>query len=162
MGMQEKVAQLTERFTVIDRERMQGLPFYNHNLFVEALDFKEIKQGYIGALITPWFINIILLFKRQPKQDAALGQRINYKLASGEQDFMVGEDEKLGRYDFISLASPTKKFKLQQQARDFAQQKLQQLLNPEPEPSIAKAPIHFAEQTQVNESRRNFLSGKNR
>ena len=159
--MQESVNQLQHRFETISRERMQGLPFFNDQLTVETLGFQEIDQGYLGALITPWFINVILLFKQQPEQ-ANAGDRIKHKLPASVDEFMVGDDEELGRYDFISLASPTQKYKLQQQARDFAQQKLDQLLNKDAQPTYQEAPIHFAGEKTVDESRRNFLSGKNR
>lgn len=155
----QKVDELTERFSAIDKERMQGLPFYNSQLSVEAIDFQEIEQGFIGALITPWFINIILLFKSPPEQSIPLGNKITHSFPSGEHDFMVGEDELLGRYDFISLASPTSKYKSQQKACDFARKKLQNIMSLEVN-QIDEKPVQFMTVEDEKLSRREFLSGR--
>lgn len=155
----QKVNELTERFSVIDKERMQGLPFYNSQLSVEAVDFQEIEQGLIGALITPWFINIILLYKKPPEQSIPLGNKIKHSFPSGEHDFMVGEDELLGRYDFISLASPTSKYKSQQLACDFARKKLQGIMSSN-DNLIEEKPVQFMTVEDDKLSRREFLRGR--
>lgn len=155
----QKVDELSDRFIIIDKERMQGLPFYNNQLSVEAIDFQETEQGFIGALVTPWFINIILLFKNQPEASIPLGNRISHSFPSGEHDFMVGDDELLGRYDFISLASPTSKYKTQQQACDFARKKLQNIMSSE-ENTIEEKPVQFMAVEDEKLSRREFLSGR--
>lgn len=157
--MQTQIDKLTQRFLQIDRERMQGLPFYNEQLHVEAIGFQEIEAGYIGVLITPWFINIILLFKQQPEVKVVVGHKCRHALPSGEQDFMIGEDEELGRYDFISLASPVGQFKTQQQAQEFALNKLHVYLSPPAETHLDEHPLVFVDRTNRGISRRDFLSG---
>ena len=164
--MQTQIDQLVQRFQRIARERMQGLPFYNGNLQVEALGFTEVEPGYMGVLITPWFINVILLFGRQPPSATVVGHKYTHKLPSGDQDFMIGEDEELGRYDFISLASPTSKYKSQQQAQSFALQKLNALLAVPGDADGATShmeekPINFVSRSSGDMSRRSFLTGKN-
>ena len=42
-------------------ERMQGMPFVNRALRVEAVDFRAWDDHQVGVLITPWFMNLILL-----------------------------------------------------------------------------------------------------
>ena len=64
--MQLQIDKLSRRFERIAQERMQGLPFYNNKLHIEALGFTEIEPGYMGVLITPWFINVILGYHRRP------------------------------------------------------------------------------------------------
>jgi [NiFe] hydrogenase assembly HybE family chaperone len=154
--MMQKLEQLLERFHLIDRERMRGLPFYNNVLSVEAVDFQPCPQGLLGALITPWFINVILLHDAQPAGILPTGSTVKHALPAGEQTFMVGEEEALGRYDFISLASPTLKFKTQQQAREFARSRVQQLMSSQPAPAEEK-PLHYVKLADKPLSRRAFL-----
>ena len=158
--MQAQIEKLVCRFRQIAEQRMQGLPFYNEQLQVEALGFTQIDSGYLGVLITPWFINAILLFKSRPLNPAVVGHRYVHRLPSGEQHFMIGEDEELGRYDFISLASPTGKFKTQQQARRFALQKLDGLLMSVAEQQPDEYAVHFVSSPEKGMSRRRFLAGK--
>lgn len=158
--MNEHVEKLTGRFRQIAEERMQGLPFYNEQLQVEAVGFTSIEPGYIGALITPWFINIMLLFEQQPASNVVVGHRYTHKLPSGEKDFMIGDDEVIGRYDFISLASPTGKYKTQQQAQTFALNKLNALLSPDSSQVTDEQPLNFVPRSSADVSRRRFLTGK--
>ena len=41
--------------------RMRDLPFYNDGLSIEAVGFRDWEGHRLGILITPWFINLILL-----------------------------------------------------------------------------------------------------
>ncbi|MGB5211337.1 MAG: [NiFe]-hydrogenase assembly chaperone HybE [Gammaproteobacteria bacterium] len=41
--------------------RMQGLPVLNPALEVEAVGFRTWEQHQIGVLITPWFMNLVLI-----------------------------------------------------------------------------------------------------
>ncbi len=153
------IEKMTQRFKQIDAERMQGLPFYNVNLQVEALGFEEIAEGYIGALITPWFINLMLLFKQQPQNHVVVGHKVAHTLPSGVYDFMVGEDEELGRYDFISLASPVSIYKTRQQAQAFAMQRLRNYLTSVNAEQVDEHPLVFVDRNEKKVSRRGFLSG---
>ncbi len=153
------IEKMMQRFKQIDAERMQGLPFYNVNLQVEALGFEEIAEGYIGALITPWFINLMLLFKQQPQKAVVVGSKVAHTLPSGVYDFMVGEDEELGRYDFISLASPVSIYKTRQQAQAFAMQRLRNYLTSVNAEQVDEHPLIFVDRNEKKVSRRGFLSG---
>lgn len=158
--MQTHIENLVKRFQWIDRERMQGLPFYNDQLQVEALGFQDVDTGYVGVLITPWFINLMWLFKVPPQETAVLGHKCRHTLPGGEFEFMIGEDEEVGRYDFVSLASPVKQFKSQLQAREFALDKLREFFSP-PEPRQAEEyPLVFIDKTDKKLSRRGFLRGQ--
>jgi [NiFe] hydrogenase assembly HybE family chaperone len=41
--------------------RMRDLPFYNDSLSIEPVGFRDWEGHRLGILITPWFINLILL-----------------------------------------------------------------------------------------------------
>ena len=129
--MQEAVVQLVARFRQIGEERMRGLPIYHEALQVEAVGFRPCAMGLIGVLITPWFMNVILLptaAAHDPR--LRLGDKVSHALPAGEQEFTVGEDEVIGVYHFHSLASPMLHFKTQDGARATGMHALQRMLTP--------------------------------
>jgi len=128
--MNTLIFEYVARFNTISAERMADLPVFNHALQVEAVDFQPWGPGWIGVLITPWFMNVILL-PNDPEawQTLVLGQKVTRKLPFGEQEFMVGEEEELGKYQFRSLHSPMFRFKSQESARKTATAALGRLMN---------------------------------
>ena len=160
--MTDAVTQLVERFKTIGDERMKDLPFYNHAMEVEAIGFSETDKHHIGVLITPWFINFMMLFKQQPEKKASLGERVQHELPSGEHSFMVGEDDELGRYDFISLISPTLKIKTQQEARAKAVTELEKYMSPPDENGkmVDVQAVQFVSREEPPMNRRAFLRGE--
>jgi [NiFe] hydrogenase assembly HybE family chaperone len=95
------------------------------------VDFQPWAPGWIGVLITPWFMNVMLLPRdRDQWQSLAVGKKHMQKLPSGEQEFIVGGDVELGSYLFQSVASPMMKFPSQKDARQAAQAALQRLMAP--------------------------------
>src|SRR5512143_3606548 len=51
---------LVAGYTAIERLRMQGLPFLNPALQVDAVDFAPWEAFWLGVMITPWFVNLTL------------------------------------------------------------------------------------------------------
>lgn len=129
--MNEIVDNLVRRFQQIGAERILGLPIYNEALNVEAVDFQPCEGGLIGVLITPWFMNIMLLPEdTSPWQTQELGEKINHQLESGEHEFVIGEDEEVGRYLFRTITSPTHCYKKQIAALHSGKKALSVLLTP--------------------------------
>jgi len=158
---EERIRQLVQRFTHIGNTAMRDLPIYNHALQVDAIGFEATRTGWLGVLITPWFINVILLPLQRQETTVPLGDKVTHELASGEHEFSVGEDDELGRYDFITLASPTLRYKSHQAARDVAQKALVKLLTHPDEAgtAIPEQPVHFVTAEQKGKERRAFLRG---
>jgi [NiFe] hydrogenase assembly HybE family chaperone len=158
---EDRILQLVERFTHIGETAMRELPIYNHALQVDAIGFKPMAAGWLGVLITPWFINVVLLPKQKQEATIPLGEKVTHELISGEHEFIVGEDDELGRYDFLTLASPTLKYKSHQAACDAAQKALTKLLTPadEARTAIPEQPVHFVTAEQKGKERRAFLRG---
>lgn len=165
--MDELTKKIVARFQVIDAERMRDLPIYNAALIVEAINFQPIetqssKKALIGALITPWFINIMLIHTDEI-ENAQLGERISYQLPAGDFEFMVGEDEELGRYDFHTLASPVLKCKTQHSAQSLAEKGLRRLLTPPEltENETSEQHVRFdttlPANSKIDNNRRDFL-----
>jgi len=112
-------AGLETEFTRIQRERMADVPMLNPALQVQAVGF-TVWEGYcLGVLITPWFMNLMLL---SPQDDAwarlPAGTKLNHRFPSGTYEFILGEGERIGRYLMCSLFSPV--FEFQDQAAAVA------------------------------------------
>lgn len=131
----EFTRRLIQRFRWIGDQRMSDLPIYHPSLQVEAIDFQETDEGWLGVLITPWFMNLMLFPREQNAlNDVQIGDRLQGNLPSGEHTFMVGEDEELGRYRFIPLASPMLGYSGQGAARQAARAALARLFSPPEQP----------------------------
>lgn len=158
---EDRITKLVHRFTHIGETGMRDLPIYNHNLEVEAVGFELTENGWFGVLITPWFINAILLPEQKSAASGPLGEKLTHELASGEHVFIVGEDDEVGGYDFITLASPTLNYKSQQVARAAAEKALTKLLTPvdEYQEQVPEQRVQFVSPEKKGKQRRNFLRG---
>ena len=52
---------LESAFERVRRERMIDVPMLNPRLAVQAVGFRDWRGGWLGILITPWFMNLMLL-----------------------------------------------------------------------------------------------------
>ena len=111
---------LAERYCNILEARMQGLPFVNSQLAVEAIGFREFQDFEIGVLITPWFMNLILLTGDDVGADVVQGHTINATFPSGDIEFTAAQDEELGLYFSAVLFSSVIDIPDQITARDLA------------------------------------------
>lgn len=140
--MEKCVSKLVSRFKQIGDEHVRDLPIYHRPLQVEAVDFQPWARGWIGVLITPWFMNVMLLPRDRDRwQSLTVGQKHRQRLPSGEQEFVVGGDAELGPYLFRSLASPMVHFPSQEDARQAAHAALQGLMAPPADVETAAACI---------------------
>ncbi|MGR8930901.1 MAG: [NiFe]-hydrogenase assembly chaperone HybE [Gammaproteobacteria bacterium] len=137
---------LETTFNVILETRMRDMPFLNPALSVETLRFERIADDWLGILITPWSMNLLLLPTIVSKWVAlAPGQQFEQNFPSGRFVFTVAHEGGLGVYAQCSLFSPMLQFQDQLAAQTAAQSALTALLNPEASPSL---------------SRRNLLRGR--
>lgn len=126
-----RIAALEARFRHIGEMTMRDLPLYNPSLVVEAVGFGVHEDGWIGILITPWFMNLIRLPQAPaPMQMAAIGRKVKVALPSGERELMQGGDEVIGAYQSLSLHSPMFAFETREAARQEAEQRLADLMRP--------------------------------
>lgn len=153
---------LEAAFAHIWATRMTGLPFLNAALSVEAVGFRPWQGEWLGALVTPWSVNLVLMpgdgeWPRLP----AGGERI-VSLPAGRFRFIAGVDEKLGEYHACSLFSPALEFADHETARATAEAALAALFDAAHapgadsfQPSQRPQP---AEPAKV--SKRDFLQGR--
>jgi len=86
---------------------MRELPVYNPKLTVEAVGFRRHGDELLGALITPWFINLMLLPLERTEVDwRKVGRAATVTLPSGPSKFVWGGDEVIGLYRAQSVQSP--------------------------------------------------------
>lgn len=125
-----RISALTVRFRQIGDEQMSDLPFYNPNIEVEAWDFSELDETHlIGVLITPWFMNLIVLpLVLEPIDPHRYGESRQIALTGGARGFLYGGDPAVGAFWAHSLHSPMQQFGTQMQARTEARLRLAQVL----------------------------------
>lgn len=125
---------LEASFERIRTERMAGLPMLNDKLRVEALGFRDWQGVRVGALVTPWSINLIILpGQGAPLPAARSGESRTWAFPSGEYDFVCADDPTLGAYAQCSLFSPAFEFDSHDDASAAARAALEALMaSPQP------------------------------
>jgi [NiFe] hydrogenase assembly HybE family chaperone len=114
-------SRLVDAFRVAAK-RMGGLAFVNPALSVEAVGFAPWQGHWLGVLVTPWFMNLILA-----PRDAAVwtsldpGEKRSYEFPAGAYDFIGAQDDLAGEYQMCSLFSPLLQFDDQETARLVAE-----------------------------------------
>jgi [NiFe] hydrogenase assembly HybE family chaperone len=121
---------LETAFTRIQRERMTDVPLLNPALEVQAVGFRVWENYCLGVLITPWFMNLMLLpLAGDVWAELPSGTRINHSFPSGTYEFILGEGEGIGRYLMCSLFSPVFEFQNQEAAVVTAEAVLEGLMD---------------------------------
>ena len=152
--------------------RMSGLGFVNPALRVEAVAFAPWDGHWLGVMVTPWSINLLLL-----PHDSSLwrtvraGDKQRYAFPAGDYDFIAAMDPVVGEYQMCSLFSPALEFEDHAAARlvaTLARDALFDVSNAEqPEVSAAtddNAPpgplARMEQQASAPMSKRDFLRGR--
>jgi [NiFe] hydrogenase assembly HybE family chaperone len=160
-------ARLDAAYRAIAR-RMEGLNFVNPAIEVEAVGFAPWESHWLGVMVTPWFINLMLL----PREAAAWsslpqGRTLRYHFPAGDYDFISSRDEAVGEYHMCSLISPLLHVPDHATAREIARCAREALLDranapaaeaPEPAPPGPLARLH--ERADAPMSKRDFLRGR--
>ena len=121
------VAQLVDYYRKVYTDRFRDLPIINSKLDVEAVGFRRLDEHEFGALITPWFINLVLLPGTDRWQDRAQGSIAAVVLPGGKLDFTVSHDDKLGTILSAALFGTVVDFPDQTMACDIAREALRLL-----------------------------------
>lgn len=129
--MDDKIAQLETCFYNIHQQRMLDVPILNDKLSVKAIGFQPWQEYWLGVLITPWFINVILL----PQPDSQLtlptiGNTTKYAFPSGVFSFIATHEEHIGTYLACSLLSPVTDIDSQCLAEEVATEALLAMMDP--------------------------------
>ena len=150
---------LEDLFVRIQQERMQDVPILNPDLHVAALGMRRHGGNWLCALVTPWFINIMLLPGRAEDGEAwsrmALGTKVEQAFPAGVFEFICGADDELGPYRMCSLFSPVLQFANQEAALAAAEaalaalfdENLDQPSDPEAQPASKKEAAQVSRRT---------------
>lgn len=108
---QDFAARLDAHFRHVHQTTMRDLPICNEALRVESFGFRDFEHFWIGATVTPWFLNIFAAPK--PSCDSEARDSAAFELAdctlnlpAGAVDFAAHDYPGLGRLLSCSLFSP--------------------------------------------------------
>jgi [NiFe] hydrogenase assembly HybE family chaperone len=151
----EAAARLQAAFGAIHRERMDGVPILNAALEVRVIGMRAWQGHWLGALVTPWFMNLVVLPGEGAWRKASDRDSVWYAFPSGRFEFIAGSEPGLGEYHACSLFSPVLEFADQETAVETARMALESLFDPAllGEKPAAKNP------DGPGMSRRDFLRG---
>lgn len=123
-------AALQARYEHIQQHQMAGVPMLNPALHVRALGFRPWAEHWLGVLVTPWFMNLVL-FPRQAEHWHTIGERESrhYVFPAGVFEFIGSHDAVLGDYQACSLFSPMFEFSDQAAAEATAMASLAALFD---------------------------------
>ena len=121
---------LEAAFRRIETGSMAGVPMLNNALRVEAVGFARWQSHWLGTLVTPWFMNLVLVpGEADTWQSVGPGQRLFRKFPSGDFAFLGSEEPEVGEFQCCSLFSPMGQFSDQDGAREVAQAALAALMS---------------------------------
>jgi [NiFe] hydrogenase assembly HybE family chaperone len=158
---------LEAAFRDIHGQRMRGLPFVNEALQVEAVNFQRWEGRWLGALITPWFMNLVLLPDAPAAwRSLALRAEASYEFPAGVFEFIGGFEPAIGEFQSCSLFSPMFEFEGQDAARATAAAALAALFDGRSRAGAEGPGTRRLEQTAAEPaatapvSKRDFLRGR--
>lgn len=157
-GSENPAARLEAAFRAIAVGRMRGLPLVNEALGVEAVGFAHWDGHWLGCLVTPWFMNLVLLPRDAAAwQSAPAGDKVAYRFPAGVYEFVAGREEAIGEYQACSLFSPMFEFADHESARLTAQAALLALFDAANADTAYASP---ATPARPPLSKRSFLGGE--
>lgn len=128
--MARRVAALEADFREIFNAKMRDVPMVNHALHVEAVGFHSHEGGFLGVLVAPWFMNLVLL-PAEGRPVLGAGEKEVIAFPSGEYEFLHNTREMVGPYLACSLFSPMGDFTSQLQAVEVARAVMAELFRSE-------------------------------
>lgn len=120
---------LVARYRQIHEERFRGLPIVNPALEVEAVGMRKLGAHEFGVLITPWFMNLVLLPASDRWDARPQGSVCAVELPGGRIEFTIGHDDVAGTLLSAALFSSVADFPDQGLARDIARETLRLLFS---------------------------------
>lgn len=143
-----------QAFFRVLRERMADVPICNDALSVEAVDFQRWNGHWLGVVVTPWCMSVLLVpGKAEDWESAGDNQRRFVRFPVGDFALLGSDEEEVGEFQSCALFSPMAQFQTQAEAVMTARAALIALLNPPAE----AAPAKEKPADEPSPSRRRFL-----
>jgi [NiFe] hydrogenase assembly HybE family chaperone len=129
-------------FAAVERERMREVPILNPKLRVACIGMRAYNGLWVSILVTPWFINVMLLPGSEAEAKAwstiHLGTKVQHQFPAGAFEFLCGAEPELGPYRMCSLFSPVLQFEDQDAALAAAEGAIGALFEAEKPPAPEK------------------------
>lgn len=123
---------LEDVFSTIWHERMADIPIINNQLKVEATGFHRWNGKTLGVLVTPWFMNLMILpDANDPQDELRVGTKRSFAFDAGVFEFIVGEEPELGKFMSCSMFSPMFEFESHEAAMATADAVIEELFDAE-------------------------------
>lgn len=117
----ERTRLLVADFTEVWHSKMRDVPLVNKALRVEPVGFRMHEGRPLGVLISPWFMNLVLLpMAGEDWSDLVPGAKEIITFPSGDYEFIHNTRDTVGGYKACSLFSPMAEFKSQAKAAEVA------------------------------------------
>ncbi len=128
--LEKKVTLLESIFNTIYHQRMKDVPILNDNIEVRVIGFQQWQASYLCIMITPWFMNLMLLpGETENWDDKRETTSIRHTFPSGNYNFLVGFEPDIGKYQMCSLFSPMFEFADNVAAVNTAEAAIKELMN---------------------------------
>jgi [NiFe] hydrogenase assembly HybE family chaperone len=112
---------LETAFVRVHAEKMRGLAFVNSAISVEAVGFAPWKRYWLGVMLTPWAMNLLLAPREAERwRSLPAGEKRRYVFPAGKFDFISARDDAIGEFLTCSLYSPVLQFADHATARETA------------------------------------------
>ena len=117
-------------FNRIYHDNMSDMPIINDKLEVTVIGMQQWQSLFLGIVVTPWFMNIILLPSDEENWDGLPElSKQTFAFPSGQYTFIIGRDKELGTYQMCSLFSPMFEFADNEAATDTATVAIYELMD---------------------------------
>lgn len=127
----ERIQGLERAFREIHTAQMRGIPIVNDALAVKAVGFRAWNGRWLGALVTPWFLNLVLLpGEADDWSGLTSGAKELVEFPSGLYEFVHAQRKDCGPYKACSLFSPMFEFTTMLHATETASAALVALFDP--------------------------------
>lgn len=154
-ALPDPAPRLTAVFECVLADKMRGLPFVDPAIRVEAVAFAPWKHYWLGVMLTPWAMNLMLVPRERASwRPLPVGEKRRYAFPAGHFDFISAHDDAIGEFLMCSLFSPLPQFPDHETARETARLAREALFEPEETP--------VATQLDKRMSRRELLRGGTR
>jgi len=146
-----------EAFFRIQQEQMADIPILNPALAVEAVDFQRWQGHWLGIVVTPWCMSMLLVpGSTENWVSTGENKRRFVRFPAGDFAFLGSEEAELGEYQSCPLFSPMGKFSTQAEATMTARAALIALLTSAQQARVA--PKVQKDPDEPSLSRRRFLA----
>lgn len=122
---------------------MRDLDFVNRALEVDIAGFRRHRGDWVGAVITPWFVNLYVLpGGGELWRDLGSGERVKLPFPIGELEFIADYDPaaEIPAALYCPLLAPVTALKSQDEALRMAMDALETLFTPAVVPADATTP----------------------